>query len=66
MRTIYELIKKENGKPMSFKQIMTRQKAFETIKAKLTMTLVIIYFNFDKLFILYIDVLDEGIKTILY
>src|SRR6266542_2737860 len=40
-RPMYELIRKENGKPVPFKWTSVRQKAFKAIKAKLAMTLVV-------------------------
>jgi len=45
--------------------MLVRQKAFKVIKAKLVAVLMVAYSNFDKLFILYTDVLGEGIGDIL-
>ncbi len=46
--------------------MLTKQKAFDIIKAKLVMVSVVTYPNFNKLFILYTDVLDGGIGAILH
>ena len=54
-RLMYELIQKEDGKPVPFEWTLARQKAFEVIKVKLAMTPVVIHLDFDKLFILYTD-----------
>ncbi len=43
-----------------------RQKAFEVIKAKLTMTLVVAYPNFNKSFILYTDASGGNMRAILH
>ena len=64
-RPMYKLIKEENDKPILFEQMLVRQKAFKVIKAKLVAVLMVAYSNFDKLFILYTDVLGEGIGVIL-
>src|SRR6266498_6130148 len=53
-RPMYELTRKENGKAVPFEWIAVRQKAFETIKAKLVMTPVVVHPDFNKPFILYI------------
>ena len=58
---MYELIREENSKSMLFEWIPERQKTFKVIKAKLAMTLIVIYHNFNKLFILYIDTSGGGI-----
>jgi len=63
---MYELTKEEDGKLVLFEWMLARQKAFKTIKAKLTMTPVIAYPNFNKPFILYTDVSDGGVRAILY
>ncbi len=64
MRPMYELTRKENGKPMPFEWMPTRQKAFEAIKIKLVMLSMVAYLNFDKLFILYMDILGRGVGTV--
>ena len=46
--------------------MLARQKAFEVIKAKLAVTLVVAHPDFDKLFILYTDVSGEGVEAILH
>src|SRR6266498_545547 len=66
MRSIYELIREENGKVVSFEWMATRQKVFETIKAKLATALVIAHPDFDKLFILYTDVSGGGVGAVLH
>src|SRR6266498_3869662 len=53
MRPMYKLIREENGKPVPFEWTSARQKAFEAIKAKLAVVLVIAHPDFNKLFILY-------------
>jgi len=66
IRSIYELIRKENSKLVLFELTPARQKAFKTIKTKLAMTSVIAYLDFNKLFILYMDILSGGIRVVLY
>jgi len=63
---MYELMREENGKPVLFEWMLARQKTFEAIKAKLIMTLMIVYSDFDKSFILYMDVSDRSVRAILY
>jgi len=63
---MYELIREENGKPVPFKWTLARQKAFEAIKAKLAIVLVVAHPNFDKLFILYMNASSGGIGVVLY
>ncbi len=63
---MYEFTREENGKLMPFEWTAARQKAFETIKAKLDMTPVIAHPNFDKPFILYIDASGGGVGAILH
>ncbi len=63
---MYELIREENSKPVSFEWMSARQKAFEAIKAKLAIAPVIAYPNFDQSFILYTDASDEGVGTVLH
>ena len=46
--------------------MLARQKAFEAIKVKLAMVSVVAHFNFDKLFILYTDVLGRGVGAVLH
>ncbi len=66
MRPIYELIRKENGKLVSFKWMLARQKVFEDIKAKLAMVSIVTYSNFDQLFILYMNTSGRGIGAVLH
>src|SRR6266498_4312390 len=65
-RPIYELIREENGKPVLFEWTLARQKAFEVIKVKLAIALVVAHPNFNKLFILYMDASDGGVGAVLY
>ena len=65
-RLIYELTREENGKAVLFEWMAARQKAFEAIKAKLTMVPVVAHPNFDKLFILYTDVSGGGVGAVLH
>ncbi len=66
MRFIYELTREEDNKLVLFEQMMTRQKIFKIIKAKLVMALVVAHSYFDKSFILYTDALEENIEVVLY
>ena len=66
MRPIYELIREEDGKPISFKWTPARQKVFEVIKAKLVTASVVAHPNFDKLFILYTDASGGSVGAVLY
>ena len=43
-----------------------RQKAFKAIKAKLAMISVVAYLNFDKPFILYMDISDGDVGAVLH
>jgi len=63
---MYELIRKENNKAVLFEWTPARQKAFEVIKAKLATVSVMTYPNFDKLFILYMDISDGSVGAILH
>ncbi len=65
-RPMYELIKKENGKAVPFEWTVARQKAFEPIKAKLITAPVMAHSDFNKSFILYMDVSGEGVGAILH
>ena len=65
-RPIYELTREENGKPVLFEWTLARQKAFEVIKVKLAIALVVAHPNFNKLFILYMDASDGGVGAVLY
>ena len=46
--------------------MLARQKAFEAIKAKLAVIPVVVYPNFDKLFILYMDILGGDVEVVLH
>src|SRR6266498_3160246 len=63
---MYELTREENGKVVPFEWMAARQKAFETIKAKLAMVPVVTHPNFDKPFILYIDASGGGVGAVLH
>ncbi len=63
---MYELTKEKNGKLVPFEWTSARQKAFKVIKAKLATIPVIIYLNFDKPFILYMDASGEGVEAVLH
>ena len=63
---MYELTREENDKPVSFEWTAARQKAFETIKAKLATALVVAHPDFNKSFILYMDASGEGVRAILH
>ncbi len=65
-RSMYELTRKENGKPVPFKWTPAKQETFEAIKAKLAMAPVVAYPNFDKLFTLYTDASSGGVGAILH
>ena len=63
---MYELIREEDGKPVTFEWMPVRQKAFKAIKVKLAMTLVVAHPDFNKLFILYMDVSRGGVGAVLH
>ncbi len=65
-RPMYKLTREKNSKPMPFEWTLARQKAFEVIKAKLIMMLVVAYLNFNKLFILYINISGGVVEAVLY
>ncbi len=65
-RPMYELTREEDGKPVTFEWTLARQKAFETIKAKLATAIVVTHPNFDKLFILYTNALGGGVGAVLH
>jgi len=66
MRPIYELTRKEDDKLVIFEWMLARQKAFEAIKAKLAIVLIIMHPDFNKPFILYTDVSGEDVGTVLH
>ncbi len=63
---MYELIREENGKLVSFEWTLARQKAFKAIKAKLAMAPVVVHPDFSKPFILYTDTLGGGVEGVLH
>ena len=65
-KSMYELTQIENGKYVPFVWNEKRQKAFDEIKRKMTMAPIVAHPNFEKPFILYIDVFREGIGAVLY
>ena len=65
-RPMYKLTREKNSKPMPFEWTLARQKAFEVIKAKLIMMLVVAYLNFNKLFILYINISGGVVEAVLH
>jgi len=63
---MYELTRKENGKPVPFEWTSERQKTFKAIKTKLAMVPVVAHPNFDKPFILYTDTSGRGVGAVLH
>ncbi len=51
---------------MPFEWTAAKQKAFETIKAKLAMMPVVAHLDFNKLFILYTDASGGGVGAVLH
>src|SRR6266542_1576854 len=56
----------ENGKYFSFVWNKKRQKTFDDIKKKMTITSILAHPDFKKLFILYTDVSDKCIETVIH
>ena len=56
----------ENGKYFSFVWNEKRQKAFDEIKKRMTMTSIVAHLNFEEPFILYTDASREGIGAVLH
>src|SRR6266542_4152662 len=63
---MYKLTQMENGKYVSFVWNNKRQKAFDNIKRRITIILIVAYTNFEKPFILYTDASGEGIGVVLH
>ena len=63
---MYELTREENGKLVLFEWMIATQKAFEAIKAKLVIALVVVHPNFNRLFILYTDASEEDVGAVLH
>ncbi len=63
---MYELTREEDGKSVTFKWTLARQKAFEIIKAKLTIVLVIAHSDFNKPFILYTNASGGDMGAVLH
>ena len=59
-RLMYELTQMENGKYVPFVWNEKRQKAFDDIKKRMTMILIVSYPNFKKPFILYTDISNSA------
>ena len=65
-RPMYELTKEEDGKLVLFEWMLTRQKAFEIIKVRLAMSPMIAHSDFDKPFILYMNISNGDVRVILH
>ncbi len=63
---MYELTQMENGKYVLFVWNDKRQKAFDEIKRRMTIALIVVHSNFEEPFILYMDAFREGIRAILH
>ena len=63
---MYELIKKENKKPVPFVWTPKRQQAFELIKKRMSEAPVIAHPDFTKPFILYTDASGTGVGAVLH
>ncbi len=65
-KLMYELTQMENGKYVLFVWNDRRQKAFDDIKKRMMIALIVAHPNFKKPFILYTNTLEEGIGAVLY
>ncbi len=65
-KPMYELTQMENGKYILFVWTNKRQKAFDEIKKRMMMALIVAHPNFEKPFILYMDAFREGIGAVLH
>ena len=65
-RSMYKLIREENGKPVTFEWTLARQKTFKKVKAKLATVPIVVHPDFNKLFILYTDASGGGIGAVLH
>ncbi len=63
---MYKLIQMENGKYVLFVWNEKRQKAFNEIKRRMMMAPIVAHLNFEKPFILYMDIFGEGIGAVLH
>ena len=63
---MYELTQMENGKYVLFVWNDKRQKAFDEIKRRMTIALIVVHSNFEEPFILYMDAFREGIGAVLH
>jgi len=63
---MYELTQIKNGKYVLFVWNDKKQKAFDNIKKRITIALIVAYSNFKKPFILYMDASKEDIRVVLY
>ena len=65
-KLMYKLTQMENRKYIPFVLNNKRQKAFDEIKKRMMITPIVAHPNFEKPFILYMDVFEEGIGAVLY
>src|SRR6266498_2179373 len=63
---MYKLTQIENGKYVPFVWNEKRQKAFDEIKRRIMIAPIVAYPDFEKSFILYTDVSEEGIGAVLH
>ena len=66
IKLMYKLTQMENGKYVPFVWNEKRQKAFDEIKKRMMMALIVAHSDFEKLFILYTDASGEGIGAVLH
>src|SRR6266511_361126 len=65
-KPMYELIQMENGKYILFVWNEKKQKAFDEIKKRMMIAPIVAHPDFEKPFILYMDVSREGIGAVLH
>src|SRR6266540_2152497 len=65
-KLMYELTQMENGKYVPFAWNEKRQKAFDEIKRRITIVLIVAHSDFEKSFILYMDASGKGIGAVLH
>src|SRR6266498_470583 len=66
IKPMYELTQIENGKYVPFVWNEKRQKAFDEIKRRMTVTPIVAHPDFEKPFILYTDASGKGIGAVLH